>query len=49
MFQCEENHGMFVRSSQLIFLDENGIPIPDANKEPATPEEKPRSISRLSR
>uniref|UniRef100_A0A336KRA6 Dynactin subunit 1 n=1 Tax=Culicoides sonorensis TaxID=179676 RepID=A0A336KRA6_CULSO len=47
-FTCDENHGMFVRASQLIFLDENDTPIPDANKEPATPEEKPRSISRLS-
>ncbi|KAF5304178.1 hypothetical protein FQR65_LT08072 [Abscondita terminalis] len=27
-FKCEENHGLFVRPPQVVFLDENGKPIP---------------------
>lgn len=44
-FQCEENYGMFVRPTQLVFLDDAGNPIEGADLQ--TPEEKPRS--RLSR
>ncbi|XP_055613373.1 dynactin subunit 1 isoform X2 [Uranotaenia lowii] len=40
-FTCEENYGMFVRPTQLIFLDESGKPIDTG--EVQTPEEKPRS------
>uniref|UniRef100_A0A182SUX5 Dynactin subunit 1 n=1 Tax=Anopheles maculatus TaxID=74869 RepID=A0A182SUX5_9DIPT len=42
-FSCEENYGMFVRPTQLMFIDDAGNPIDDAQ----TPDEKPRS--RLSR
>uniref|UniRef100_A0A182MM21 Dynactin subunit 1 n=1 Tax=Anopheles culicifacies TaxID=139723 RepID=A0A182MM21_9DIPT len=38
-FSCEENCGMFVRPTQLVFIDDAGNPIEDAQ----TPEEKPRS------
>ncbi|XP_053668857.1 dynactin subunit 1 [Anopheles marshallii] len=38
-FSCEENYGMFVRPTQLVFIDDAGNPIEDAQ----TPEEKPRS------
>lgn len=41
-FQCEENHGTFVRETQCVFLDDGDNPIPDS------PEEKP-TRSRLSR
>uniref|UniRef100_U5EZ92 Dynactin subunit 1 n=1 Tax=Corethrella appendiculata TaxID=1370023 RepID=U5EZ92_9DIPT len=47
-FMCEENHGMFVRTTQLIYIDEAGNPIEDIA---SPPEEKPRSrlsSSRLS-
>ncbi|EDS30303.1 dynactin [Culex quinquefasciatus] len=44
-FSCDENYGMFVRPTQLVFLDEGGNQI-DVG-EVQTPEEKPRS--RLSR
>ncbi|XP_049537463.1 dynactin subunit 1 isoform X3 [Anopheles darlingi] len=39
-FTCDENCGMFVRPTQLIFIDEAGNPLEDAAQ---TPEEKPRS------
>ncbi|XP_058824298.1 dynactin subunit 1 isoform X5 [Topomyia yanbarensis] len=48
-FTCEENYGMFVRPTQLVFLDDAGNPIESG--EVQTPEEKPRSrlsSSRLS-
>ncbi|XP_053697406.1 dynactin subunit 1 isoform X4 [Sabethes cyaneus] len=48
-FSCDENYGMFVRPTQLVFLDDAGNPIESA--EIQTPEEKPRSrlsSSRLS-
>uniref|UniRef100_A0AAG5CSV7 CAP-Gly domain-containing protein n=1 Tax=Anopheles atroparvus TaxID=41427 RepID=A0AAG5CSV7_ANOAO len=38
-FSCEENYGMFVRPTQLVFIDDAGHPLEDAQ----TPEEKPRS------
>ncbi|XP_041766748.1 dynactin subunit 1 isoform X2 [Anopheles merus] len=38
-FSCEENYGMFVRPTQLVFIDDAGNPIEDAQ----TPDEKPRS------
>uniref|UniRef100_A0A182JQ22 Dynactin subunit 1 n=1 Tax=Anopheles christyi TaxID=43041 RepID=A0A182JQ22_9DIPT len=38
-FSCEENYGMFVRPTQVVFIDEAGNPIEDAQ----TPDEKPRS------
>lgn len=41
--QCPENHGMFVRPTQLILLDDAGNPV-----EEAAADEKPRT-SRLSR
>ncbi|XP_074029594.1 dynactin subunit 1 isoform X2 [Leptinotarsa decemlineata] len=31
-FKCEENHGMFVRDSQVVPLDENGKPIENWNE-----------------
>ncbi|XP_055549928.1 dynactin subunit 1 isoform X2 [Wyeomyia smithii] len=40
-FSCDENYGMFVRPTQLVFLDDAGNPIESA--EVQTPEEKPRS------
>ncbi|XP_058447001.1 dynactin subunit 1 isoform X2 [Malaya genurostris] len=40
-FSCDENYGMFVRPTQLIFLDDAGNPIDSG--EVQTPEEKPRS------
>ncbi|XP_058824295.1 dynactin subunit 1 isoform X3 [Topomyia yanbarensis] len=40
-FTCEENYGMFVRPTQLVFLDDAGNPIESG--EVQTPEEKPRS------
>ncbi|EDS39730.1 150 kDa dynein-associated polypeptide [Culex quinquefasciatus] len=40
-FSCDENYGMFVRPTQLVFLDEGGNQI-DVG-EVQTPEEKPRS------
>ncbi|XP_055637858.1 dynactin subunit 1 isoform X2 [Toxorhynchites rutilus septentrionalis] len=40
-FTCEENYGMFVRPTQLIYLDDAGNPI--ENSDVQTPEEKPRS------
>ncbi|XP_053697404.1 dynactin subunit 1 isoform X2 [Sabethes cyaneus] len=40
-FSCDENYGMFVRPTQLVFLDDAGNPIESA--EIQTPEEKPRS------
>uniref|UniRef100_A0A6B2EBH0 Dynactin subunit 1 n=1 Tax=Phlebotomus kandelakii TaxID=1109342 RepID=A0A6B2EBH0_9DIPT len=45
-FTCPENHGTFVRPSQLVVLDDSGNPMEDTS-----PEEKPRSrlsSSRLS-
>lgn len=43
--QCADNHGMFVRPTQLTLLDDGGNPV---SAETASPEEKqPRS--RLSR
>ncbi|XP_052889925.1 dynactin subunit 1 isoform X1 [Anopheles moucheti] len=44
-FSCEENYGMFVRPTQLVFIDDAGNPIEDAQ----TPEEKPRSRLSSSR
>ncbi|XP_053670945.1 dynactin subunit 1 [Anopheles nili] len=44
-FSCDENYGMFVRPTQLMFIDESGNPIEDAQ----TPEEKPRSRLSSSR
>ncbi|XP_050068191.1 dynactin subunit 1 isoform X2 [Anopheles maculipalpis] len=38
-FSCEENYGMFVRPTQLMFIDDAGNPIEEAQ----TPDEKPRS------
>uniref|UniRef100_A0A182Q6N6 Dynactin subunit 1 n=1 Tax=Anopheles farauti TaxID=69004 RepID=A0A182Q6N6_9DIPT len=38
-FSCEENYGMFVRPTQLVFIDDAGNAIEEAQ----TPEEKPRS------
>ncbi|XP_065076699.1 dynactin subunit 1 isoform X3 [Ochlerotatus camptorhynchus] len=40
-FSCEENYGMFVRPTQLVFLDDAGNPIEGADLQ--IPEEKPRS------
>ncbi|XP_059611897.1 dynactin subunit 1 isoform X3 [Phlebotomus argentipes] len=37
-FTCQENHGTFVRPSQLVVLDDSGNPMEDTS-----PEEKPRS------
>ncbi|XP_049537466.1 dynactin subunit 1 isoform X5 [Anopheles darlingi] len=45
-FTCDENCGMFVRPTQLIFIDEAGNPLEDAAQ---TPEEKPRSRLSSSR
>ncbi|XP_058118563.1 dynactin subunit 1 [Anopheles ziemanni] len=44
-FSCEENYGMFVRPTQLVFIDDAGNPLEDAQ----TPEEKPRSRLSSSR
>uniref|UniRef100_A0A182J6P7 Dynactin subunit 1 n=1 Tax=Anopheles atroparvus TaxID=41427 RepID=A0A182J6P7_ANOAO len=44
-FSCEENYGMFVRPTQLVFIDDAGHPLEDAQ----TPEEKPRSRLSSSR
>ncbi|XP_049823261.1 dynactin subunit 1 isoform X2 [Aethina tumida] len=43
-FECEPNHGMFVRPSQVVPLDENGKPM-----EVATPDEPPPSKIARSR
>ncbi|XP_021708546.1 dynactin subunit 1 isoform X3 [Aedes aegypti] len=40
-FSCEENYGMFVRPTQLVFLDDAGNAIESGDVQ--TPEEKPRS------
>ncbi|XP_021939301.1 LOW QUALITY PROTEIN: dynactin subunit 1-like [Zootermopsis nevadensis] len=53
-FQCKENHGMFVRQSQLTLLDDSGIPISDATSPSpgastaTTPDDGGKSRSRLS-
>uniref|UniRef100_A0A182S043 Dynactin subunit 1 n=1 Tax=Anopheles funestus TaxID=62324 RepID=A0A182S043_ANOFN len=44
-FSCEENYGMFVRPTQLVFIDDAGNAIEDAQ----TPDEKPRSRLSSSR
>ncbi|XP_052870371.1 dynactin subunit 1 [Anopheles cruzii] len=44
-FSCEENFGMFVRPTQLVYVDESGNPLEDAQ----TPDEKPRSRLSSSR
>uniref|UniRef100_A0A182W1F0 Dynactin subunit 1 n=1 Tax=Anopheles minimus TaxID=112268 RepID=A0A182W1F0_9DIPT len=44
-FTCEENYGMFVRPTQLVFIDDAGNAIEDAQ----TPDEKPRSRLSSSR
>ncbi|XP_077287467.1 dynactin subunit 1 isoform X2 [Arctopsyche grandis] len=44
-FACEENYGMFVRTSQLVMLDEDGNPL---EMTATTPEEVKGSRSRLS-
>lgn len=46
-FSCEENYGMFVRPTQLVFLDDAGNPM--ENVDVQTPEEKPRSRLSSSR
>ena len=54
-FQCKENHGMFVRQSQLTLLDDSGVPIaelasPSSGASAATtPDDSGRMRSRLSR
>uniref|UniRef100_A0A2M4A815 Dynactin subunit 1 n=1 Tax=Anopheles triannulatus TaxID=58253 RepID=A0A2M4A815_9DIPT len=45
-FTCDENCGMFVRPTQLVFIDEAGNPLEEAAQ---TPEEKPRSRLSSSR
>jgi len=53
-FQCKENHGMFVRQSQLTLLDDAGTPISDAGSPSpgtstaTTPDDGGKSRSRLS-
>ncbi|CAG2065232.1 unnamed protein product, partial [Timema podura] len=53
-FQCKENHGMFVRQSQLTLLDESGAPIgeiasPLSGASTATTPDEGRPRPRLSR
>ncbi|XP_069679025.1 dynactin subunit 1 isoform X4 [Periplaneta americana] len=53
-FQCKDNHGMFVRQSQLTLLDDSGTPVSDvASPSPSastatTPDDGGKSRSRLS-
>ncbi|KAJ9576630.1 hypothetical protein L9F63_025475, partial [Diploptera punctata] len=53
-FQCKDNHGMFVRQSQLTLLDEYGTPIGElASPSPGTsaattPDDSAKSRSKLS-
>nr|CAD7194602.1 unnamed protein product [Timema douglasi] len=52
-FQCKENHGMFVRQSQLTLLDESGVPIgeissPLSGASTATTPDEGRPRPRLS-
>nr|CAD7426657.1 unnamed protein product [Timema monikensis] len=52
-FQCKENHGMFVRQSQLTLLDESGAPIgeissPLSGASTATTPDEGRPRPRLS-
>ncbi|XP_059468998.1 dynactin subunit 1 isoform X2 [Neocloeon triangulifer] len=50
-FQCEENHGMFVRHSQLTILDDSGQPMESSGGSPSsstTPTGRTSSVSRKS-
>ena len=45
-FSCPENHGIFVRQSQITAIEDAG-PAPPASATPATPAQKPPTGSAL--
>ncbi|XP_049862850.1 dynactin subunit 1 isoform X4 [Schistocerca gregaria] len=52
-FQCKDNHGMFVRQSQLTLLDESGAPVKDygstsSTSTATTPDDNAKTRPRLS-